>query len=257
MKIISLSIVLGILCIASSVHAVATPPSQTVWVTPSDAKTGEEIMLNAFVYNDTSTEASVTVEFTQGSAEQVKGVATATITVPASTAKIATATWKMPDRSMTVTAEVTKASTKAKKDIPTLLGVVGTVTVGGTPVLAAPDLGGIKKWFGGLLTHIETYRLKQAEHYAVVLKKSKSVVNGDAPKDIVKLLLPDDPNTATPTTAGQTTGSVKEAESHTGDYANMVFATAAESFFAHKAFFYISIVIVALFVLRFIFGRFF
>jgi hypothetical protein len=259
MKILSfISASFLLLMIGGGVRAYATAevPSAAVWVTPSDAKAGDAIMLNAFVYNNTTDEASATVVFTQGIPAEAKGIATATITVPANTAKIATVSWTMPEKSALVTATVTKAVTKAKKDIPSLAGVLGTVTIGGT-TMALPDFGNVKGRIGVWLAAIEVFRLKQAEHYAQVLKESKQTVNGVAKKDIVNLLTPDDSNAPTPTTEGQlSAGSVKETESHAGAYASMVFATAANSFFAHKALFYISLIIVGLFIVRFIVGRF-
>lgn len=256
MKLFITSTLVFVGLMTMSVHAVATPPSETVWITPADAGATDPITLNAFVYNDTTDEATTTVVFTQGTAEQAKGIATVTIIVPANTAKIATTPWTMPERSTLVTATVSKALTKTKKEIPTLVGVLGTSTIGGSTPLTLPDLTNAKGFVGKFLARLEDFRVNQAKHYAGVLAKSKAIVNDVAPKDIADLLVPDDPNAPTPTTEGEAF-SVDQKTGHTAAYANMVFATAAHSFFDHKAAFYITLVIITLFLLRFIIGRFF
>ena len=155
------------------VGAVATPPAETLWVTPSDAKSGATIDLNAFVYNNTKNEVSVTVMFVSGGTD----IGTVVVVVPKESGRTAVLSWVMPEKATSILVSITKAvNTKDKKDVVSLKGELGSIAVGATAPIAIdgfPGTDAIKQWFSVHLAPVEKWRITQAEHFAIMRDEAK------------------------------------------------------------------------------------
>jgi hypothetical protein len=242
---------LFVLSAATAAFAAPSVPDAKVWVTPTDAKPTEEVTLNAFVYNTEKQDITFTVSFTAASKE----IASATLLIPAETAKVATAIWAMPEKSTVVTATVTKAVTKQSKDLTAFHGKLGTVTVGTTTPLSKITIPGqetVKGWFGSLMLNLEAYRARQEKHFAEARDAAKEKL-GLTVKDAAKELL--SPEVPAPLSQGEEVKPVQEKNDPL-DYATLIYSTLLSSFFANKPVFYIVLIILVLFVIRFIVGRF-
>jgi len=103
-----------------------------------------------------------------------------------------------------------------------------------------------------ILSYTEAFRLKQLIFFTNLKAKNKGVLENTTIKDISTFLTPDAPGVP-----GQdSTPAQPSRDTHTTQYALLILATAGVSFFDHKAVFYITLVLIALFAIRFIFGRF-
>ncbi len=236
--------------IPASAGAVVTPPAEALWAIPSDAATGTAIELNAFVYNNTKNDISATVVFSSGDAD----IATTVVAVPKESGKTAVAAWTMPQAPAVVTAAITKASnTKDKKEVPALKGVIGTVAVGTVaPVEVAgfPGVAAIKLW---LVTHfagIETWRMAQADHFAAIRDEAKRDLGITIARTIETRVAREiagvEPDQAV----------VAESQNNPKDYVILVGATSLASLLGSMWMFYAVAVILSLFIIRFILGRF-
>lgn len=239
---------------ALGTHAFAAPAplSATLWYTPSDATPGEVVELNALVYNDTAEEVSVTVTF---SGNNVLVATTGTILIPTKTAKVATARWLMPTEKITLTATAAKVLSKAKKDVPALHGVLGTVVVGGTSALAIPEIPpGVKGFAAKIVNFLEGFRLKELAYFTRLYDKSKEVLGTTTLKDVSTILQPD---TAPKDTTTDTTVAPPEEKkpSNTMGYLQLLYATSGKAFFGHKAVYYVVLILAILLIFRFIFNR--
>jgi hypothetical protein len=231
-----------------SVFGQASAPKEAVWVTPADAKVGDAVELNTLVYNSEKQEITFTVVFST-----TEPIATTTVVIPAQSAKVATGKWIMPKESTQVTASVTKALTKLKKDITALHGPLGTITVG-QAVRSIPGKEAASAWIGRQLSLLELYRLKQAERYAALRDQLKEEIGMTKPSQIIKDMLPE-----SPTPVSEEEPKLEENSNPLGNayqYALYIYRSALAALFENKAVFYISLGIVVLLVIRFIFSRF-
>jgi hypothetical protein len=236
-------------------NAAPTLPDAKVWVTPADAVPAESIALHAFVYNTEKQDITFTISFKA----QEKEVATATLLVPAESAKVATATWVMPEESVVVNASVTKAETKLKKDIASLHGPLGTVTVGSIaalPKLSIPGGSTVKAWIGTFLEKVEVFRARKAGYYIRLREETKEKLGINTFQGAIKVLVPNTPEpTAVP--GDKATEKPAEVKNDPMDYATLVYSAALASLFAQKAIFYIVFILFVLFIIRFFVSRFF
>ncbi len=240
-KIVSSVLCLMLFLIPSFINA-QQPPSG-VWITPDGALPAEEVTLNALVYNDTKELVIVVVEFKTTTATIAK---TDPVSVPAQSAKTVSVKWIIPAESATVSANVISAKNSLKKDVPSLVGLIGTMTVGKTIVPKAS----IKGFFAKVIDKIETFRIRQLEYFTTLKQKHQSVLAPNAIEDIGEMLQPDSPQTP-----GETEDK-SNVQTNTKEYITLVYASIGKSYFEHKAFFYVSVVLIFLFILRFIFNRF-
>ncbi len=231
--------------------ATATVPSSGVWYTPVGAAASSEITLNALVYNEMSEAVTFIVTFKSG--ETIIGKAEGLVVAPKS-AKTASVKWTMPSTPTPVVATVTSATNKLKKEIPSLVGDLGSVNVGGIDEIKIPEIKKVKGFFGNIINSLETFRLKQLNYFTLLKQKHQKVLGPNTPKDISDILKPEVP--ASPDTVGETADG-EPANSHTMEYLTLVYASLGKSYFDHKAFFYVTVILVALFILKTIFSRFF
>ena len=231
-----------------TVFGQASAPKEAVWVTPADAKVGDAIELNTLVYNSQKQEITFTVEFKAGETLITK----TDVVIPAQSAKTAIGKWIMPKEPTQVSATVTKALTKLKKDVPTLHGPLGTVTVG-QAVRSIPGKEAATAWIGRQLAILEVYRLKQAERYAALRDELKAELGVTKPSEVIKDLLPEAPTTAEGQEVAQNNPDPLE---NAFKYALLIFRTSIAALFENKAVFYVSLGILVLLVIRFIFSRF-
>lgn len=234
-----LGVFLLALAVCTQVYAVAEVPKSSVWFDPSDVAAGESIFLNALVYNNQSTDATVTVVFSTPAGT----VDTASTAIAKATAKTLSVAWKMPKENTVVTAKITTATNPAKKSLPALVGTIGTVTVGPTaaPAEAKPfSFSGSKQlaaWFGPLVTKIDAWRIQQ--HKAFVKLKTDTQNKIDSVE-----ITADDKNSAS------------KALGSPLDTVTLMYATAGSTLFASQALFYIAAILLILMLLRAIVNRF-
>jgi len=210
----------------ATAHAAAALPTTAVWYTPANAAVGSAIVLNALVYNNQTTNASVTVTFTTPTAT----IGAVAETVPSETAKTLSLDWKLPATSTVVTASVTAATTPNDQSIPSLLGTIGTVTIGtvtSTTVvdgISFPGSAQISAWFAPLISKIEPFRIQEADTFAVQRDAIKAKVQMNA----------------------------ASAFSSPLNYLNLIYLTTAASLFGSQVLFYIVLILLILLLLRFI-----
>lgn len=257
MKRVFAACIAYLLFFPTGVFAVATAPEFSVWVMPERARAGETVKLNAFVYNSTDVSATVTVVFKEGT----ETIDTQTIEINRKTAVVASASWKMPKQKTQVTVEIVKAIDVKKKAIPQLVGVVATAPIKGSDTkssLSLPSEVTLKRWAGSVLDTIEPFRIKQAKRYKAVRDRAKAALGLTTSE--VSVAPNDTPEAPAVPQTDQTTpeGSLSAMrELNIESYGTYLYGTVLSSFFSNIAVFYISIVIIFLLILRFIFGRLF
>ncbi|MDB5254849.1 MAG: hypothetical protein JWL92_225 [Candidatus Nomurabacteria bacterium] len=223
---------------AQAVFAVAEVPKSSVWFDPANAAAGEAIKLNALVYNNQTSNATVTVVFS----DPAGTIGTTSTTITKATAKTVSVSWKMPVKNTVVTAKVSTAVTSAKKSLPGLVGVLGTVTVGSvapeaTALGSFPGSTQLAKWFGPLVSKIDAWRVGQKDTF-VKLKASTLKKMGDVKLDI------NDKNI------------LSKVLGNPVDYIVLAYATSGATLFASQALFYIAGFLLFLLILRAIVNRF-
>lgn len=234
-----LIIFLAFFVIHSTSFAAATVPNTSVWVTPADAKVGTTITLNALVYNDQNQDVTVTVLFKTPTVS----IGTVSQSIAAGSAKTVTEAWTMPDVSTTVTATVTAAVTKQKQSVSSLIGVVGTVSVGAsTTSLAIPGSSAVSAWFRSVFSSVESFRTKEASYYAALRDETKKALG----------ITPSQHGAAT---VGEYGLPVIKADNPV-QYFTLIYATALAAFFGSQVIFYVSVVLIILLILRFIVNMF-
>ncbi len=232
------------------VGAVATPPAETLWVTPSDARPGATIDLNAFVYNNTKNEVSVTVMFASGGTD----IGTVVVVVPKESGKSAVVPWVMPEAPASILVSITKAvNTKDKKDVASLKGELGTIAVGATAPIAIngfPGADAIKQWFGIHLASVEKWRIAQAEHFATMRDEAKRDLGISVARQVEEKIAKE--------IAGVEPEKNPSADSQNNpkDYLILIGATSLASLLGSMLMFYVVGIVLAFIVLRFIIRRF-
>ncbi len=224
-----------------------TPAPQSVFYLPTNADKGDNITLNAFVYNGTNKSATVTVVFSADTLD----VGEATVALSALSGKAATLPWKFPESTTVVTATVTKASDANQKSIPELLGVVGTATLGEaeTGLTGTNVENKLKGILGSVFGSIDPWRAKQATYFATLRDKKKVELGIKTAKDVYDALKP------APAAPGQeqTLSDLPPgATVNLGSYVVLIYATAFASIFSSIALFYITLILLVLFLIRFI-----
>lgn len=233
--------------------AAPTLPDAKVWISPADAEPTKPVTLHAFVYNTSKEEITFTVSFKEKTTE----VASTAILVPAESAKVATATWIMPSESKAIAAVVTKATTKQNKDIATLHGTLGTVTVGSIatlPEISIPGGSTVKAWVGGFLEKAEVFRVRNAGYFvrereAAKVRLGINTFGGVADKLLTPEIPAQDPKDAEVAPV--------ESKNDPMDYVTLAYSSILAPLFAQKAVFYIVSILLTLFIIRFIVSRFF
>lgn len=251
-KILSIGIALIMaFVVVPSVFAAAELPSNTVWYEPATAPADSAITLQALVYNNQTSDATVTVDFTIPNKTKV---ATATALIPAQSAKTLSAVWKMPHASTVVTGTVTAAVTAKHVSLPKLLGVLGTVTAAPsvaptttTSMSSFPGSAQLSAWFGPLLAKIEAFRVKEAAYFTDLRDKSKAAAGLAIGTTIGTALTSQTP----------ASDATNQIFSHPGDYFNYFYASAMVPVFSNQIIFYIVLLLAVLLVIRFIVNLFF
>jgi hypothetical protein len=246
--------------ISSSVFAAAQLPSTSVWFDPADAAIDMPITLNALVYNDQSTAATITVVFTTDTKIKIGSI---TEEVPSQTAKTFSVAWKMPAKSTIVNARVTTAVTAAKKSLPSLVGPIGSITVGTvTPLIsgiALPSFLGssqITLWFTPLFKIIETFRLQQATYFTRLQDSTRHKI-GLNPAALPQIFQQPDGTTDSNPSPQPASANTPNMFGNPLDYLTYAYATAFATLFASQMIFYIVFAILLLLLLRFIVSRLF
>ncbi len=240
---------------SAALFAAPTAPERTVWIEPASADAGEEIELNAFVYNATAKTATVTVLFATPDAE----VATAVITVAPQTGKVALAPWQVPNEPAAVTASVVSALDAAKKNIPELLGIIGVVTVGETTntIIPAALRGGVESFFSGMIDRLEPWRKKQAEYFVALRDQKKDELGVNTIKDLAdKIEQPPAEAPAQEESGDSGAPAPKQADLPIGAYLVLLYASALATIFSSATLFYVTAILLAIMVLRFFFSIF-
>ncbi len=228
---------------ANSVWFTGVPDAKGVIVTP---KAGDDILIYARINNTSPDPITYTVSF----ATVPDPIGTKTATIPGYTEQSLSVASTMPEAAMIATATIDKALDKNKKEIVAMKGtLIGSVALSNSPTL--PKFDGVKGFFGKTLAKIEIWRLKQLDRFIALRKESQTVLGTTTLKDISDVFQPE--KVGVP---GEET-SPEQPDRHTMDYLKLMYATMGEYYLAHKTFFYVSLVLVGLFVIRFIFGRFF
>lgn len=249
-KLITTFILALALFVPATTHALEA--NQSVWFTSVPTVSGEElaakigdpILIYANLKNTTKDPITYTLSFVANE----KVIGTKTTTVPGYTEQAASIEWKMPQTSTVVTASITKALDKNKKEIATLKATIGTVTV--APVLEMPKVA-VKGFVGKGLNYIENFRLKNLAYFTALKAKVRQELGGVTIDQVSSLI-----RTETTVAPGQTAPATQVEDRNTTRYVVFIYATAGESFFAHKALFYIVSILLAFFVIRFIIRRF-
>lgn len=237
------------------VFAAPTIPTQTVWMTPEGASSGTAIVLSAFVYNTTQKSVTVTVGFFNKSTE----VAQATSTISPQTALTLSAPWTVPEVGSVITAKVTKAVDNNKKEVPEIIGTVGTVTVGVLPQTTTTQLTErLRSIMSTIFAFVEPWRRSQAQYFETLRDTKKAILGIDSTKDAIDALNPITPEApAVPGTDTKTEKGLEDIAPRyqgipVGDYIVFLYATALATIFGSIALFYIVAILLALFVVRLI-----
>lgn len=117
-----------------------------------------------------------------------------------------------------------------------------------------PDTSKIRGWTGRLVDTLERYRLRELEYFTALHAKSQEVLGVTTIKEVKTFFAPA-PAPAVPGTA-TTEDSKEEKPDRTMEYVTLGYAMAGKAFFARKALYFIVIILMALFFIRFIFKRF-
>ncbi|MEO5645988.1 MAG: hypothetical protein ABIO57_02875 [Candidatus Paceibacterota bacterium] len=233
--LVLLSIV-SISMVTQAVFAAPELPKASVWFDPATVAVSEPITVNALVYNNQVSDATVTVAFTT----TTETIGTASALIAKGSAKTITLAWKMPVKDTVVTAKVTSAITSTKKSLPGLIGTLGTVTVGSTVTPTAvssiiPGAAQINAWFAPLLTKVEAFRVKQKVAYTVLKTNTQKKIDASNAK-----AAPDDKNSAA------------KSFGNPWDSFVLIYATTGAAIFASQAIFYIAAALIILLILRFV-----
>ena len=246
--------VVALLMQTSAVFAAATLPSNAVWYEPVDTAVGAPITLHALVYNNTSADATVTVDFTTVDGK----VATSTMLVTAQSAKTFSATWKMPATSTIVTGAVTAAVNANKKSVPLLLGTLGTITV--APIAPAvsilpssfPGSAQLSAWFGPLFSKIEAFRIKEGVYYTQLRDTSKAAANISTVPTTTQTTTTPSTTVSDNTSTTPASDALSSMFSSPSGYFNYFYASALAPVFSNQIIFYIVLLLFVLLFLRFI-----
>jgi len=232
---------------------------EVVWVTPKNAAIDAAISINATVKNPSTQRITATVVFTAGKTLLGK----TTIVVAKKSSGTATLRWNMPTVSTEVQAEVVSAVTSDDKFIASATGVLGTVAV--TPpndesaISAAVKNFDISKIPGitVALQKTEPFRIAQAKKFSASAKEIRTRISDEVSKKVAKKVGDTVSNALSPEgTAkqkGATTTEVLDNSNpfdNTADYGNLIVAMSLAAFFGNMLFFYISIILVALIIIR-------
>lgn len=247
------------LCFQNS-FAVSQLPSNTVSIDPTDATIGSPIKINALVYNNQKNSVTFTIEFKTGDLIIGKPVVNV---IPALSAKTVSVDWKQPETQIQVNVSITSAINNQRKDLVELHGLVGSILVGQGSSDKNNDFsipkGKLQEIFFSLKDKLETFRKKQAKHYANLRDTTKAklgIKNGEgtinttpdfadlAPQPISN----DNPDTSNDLDLIKTDDPM--------DYGVLIFATAMASLFGIVWMFYTAIVLLVILILRSLFRMF-
>jgi hypothetical protein len=244
------AIILLLLCIPS--YTFAATEQKDVWfdVAPgqsgstSTMMVGGDILIYARINNLTKETITYSVSFSVDGAV----IGTRVAPVPGYAQMAVSIPWILPEKSTEVTAIITKAVDKDKKELENLVGTIGTVTLTNAAVIVAPDISSVRGFTGTVVTKVEAFRLKELQYFSALLIKSRGVLATTTLKDVSTMLQPDPaPAVVVP----------EKKSNQIGGYAQLIYATGGKALFSHKATFYVVVVLLVLFILRFIVSRLF
>lgn len=222
--------------------AAPTIPAQLVWTTPESAKAGETIKLSALVYNSTDRQVSVTVDFVADG----KTVATAPTTVlPIETAKVVTADWRMPTDKTLITASVRTATDKSKKEVETLVGTIGTVSI--APV-ATPIPAVVSEKLGSATSAVENARLRTLAYFTDLKKQTGTDLGDTTVTEIKSIMNP-------PTPGDKTSQAQPVDQGKLVTYAKYLYASAGKALFANRTLCYVIAILLVLFLIKVVVGK--
>lgn len=231
---------------------------QSVWYEPFNTAPGDAITLSALLYNKDQKPVTFTVVFDQNGAMIGTPVVVVVGGVSAKTVSIKTT---QPQQAQTVTASVTAAINSLKKDVPALHGVIGTVTIGppatDTTVPLSLNTSSIIAFGLSIKEKVDVFRIAQAKHFATVRDDARQKLGLPSAPSVTDVLMPKAPSAPGAFTSEEATSGIKIYKADNPlEYPRLVGATALAAFFGQAMLFYIVLVIVFFFVLRFLYRMF-
>jgi len=223
---------------------------ENVWFTPIPSETpsqlnpGDPILIYAKINNVIADPVTYVLAFTAGD----KTIGTKVVTIAGYTGQDVSVQWTMPEVSTPVSATVAKATDKTKKELKALIGPIGSVTVGVAP--KEIDIGPIKGWVGDMVSDLERFRLRQLKYFTARKELANEVLSRTTIKDVQDLLQPE------PSVETATVSEVKVEKKDNGTtvgYLKLMYATIGKAFFAHKAVYFVAIILLGLVVIRLFF----
>lgn len=237
------------LCLTQTSFALGETPKEKVWVEPIGGKVGSAITISAFLYNDQKETITFTLEAKAGDTVIAKPIAT----LASGSAKTIAMPWKEPKTQTTVTVNIISALNTKRVDVPALHGTLGIVLVGSTePAVSTSSTplstGALGKVFDNSKSFLETFRLKQATHFAKERDIAKEKLN----------IQKTDSSKVTQTGVSGINDDLPQIGKvdNPMDYGTLILSTALASFFASTLMFYGALILIALLLIRAIFKMF-
>lgn len=249
MKKIAVAFLIIVLCSLQTTFAIGEVPKDKVSVSPVGGKVGSAITISAFLYNDQKETITFTLEAKAGDTVLGKPV----VTLASGSAKTIAIAWKEPKAQTTVTVNIISALNAKRVDVPVLHGTLGIVLVGSseapTPTPSSPlSTGAFGKVFDSSKSFLETFRTKQATHFATERDAARAKLG------IQKTEAPSAIDSGASGTADDLP-QIKKVDNPM-DYGMLILSTALASFFASTLMFYGALALIALLLIRAVFKMF-
>jgi hypothetical protein len=240
-----------------NVFAIATSPMQTVSIEPINAEIDKAIKINALIYNDQKESITFGVNFSFGE----KIIGTQSVLIGPLSAKTVSISWTQPKEKTEIVVSIVSSVTKNKKDIKSLQGVLGTITLGQDSININTDLEnkatGI---FSSIYSNIEKFRLKQSLYFGDLRDKTKRTLGMQIKEDLIKKIAPIFKAPSGPTFEGDTPSKLGELDNSKLDnpkeYGILIFTTSMASLFGNSIMFYGVLAFMVLYIIRTLFKMF-
>lgn len=226
---------------------------QNVWYEPFNTAPGDSITLSALLYNKDPKPVTFTVVFKTPEKAIGEPVVVVVEGVSAKTVSVKTV---QPQTIEKVSAEITAAINSTKKDVAALHGIIGSTTIGVVSEkekqsfsFDTSSLKGIANSFHG---GIEVFRKQQAVYFAQMRDSARQAlaITPNATNDLFSSNgIPPEKDLTTKDIAVYKTDNPFE-------YVRLIGGTALASFFGSATLFYIALVLLGFFLLRFLYRMF-
>lgn len=221
---------------------------RSVWITPLDAKVGDNVQINASIYNGNDQSLTMDVLF-KNQDKTIKNFSA--FLIPAKTTKNLAVDYILPVTAETITVEIKNSQTKDGRKLASFDGLVGTLELKNRTSSEPINSENVKNFFENIFSKIENFRVEQYQKFSDINEKNKKILGQTSLQEVRDTFKSHKSEPAQTSNLEQK----NQLQKNWFGYLQLAYSSLLKILFGQKIVFYVIFFLLVLYVLKIIFGR--